>query len=591
MSGVAGQLASEKAFLQPVQKDNKPHMHFPFDTAGKGFKLIIIDDSDTDRFIYRRYLNQSDLDDCLILESECGEEGLDLCLQHSPDVILLDYQLPDVDGLEFLQALSAEIQPMPAVIMLTGQGSEQVAVEAMKMGTQDYLVKDRTNAEQLVHTVCRVLAQQSLRQHIAHQQQQKQLMAKIALRISQSSDLETILDTTVIGARQLLDCDRSLIYRFESDMSGTVLAESVAPGWSKSLGTAIEDTCFQQQGCERYLDGQKTVIPDIYNSSLTPCHIQLLEQFQVKANIVAPILLREQTTQEQPKLWGLFIAHHCRGPRQWREQELELLDDLAVQSAIAIQQSELISTLEDRASTLIATNRLLINTTATLEKRNRELDEFAYVASHDLKSPLRAIANLASWLEEDLEGQISDENRRQMELLQSRVHRMEGFIEGLLKYSRAGRQSLEAEPVDAHALTEEIATSLVTPAEFRITVPSQMPTLHTQKILLQQVLVNLMGNAVKYHDRSDGQVDVAVNDQGDMVEFVVTDDGPGIAPEYHQRIFGVFQTLNSRDTIESTGIGLSIVKKLVDQQGGKITVHSAEGEGSRFAFTWPKVSE
>ncbi|MEL6385469.1 MAG: ATP-binding protein [Cyanobacteria bacterium J06626_18] len=416
-----------------------------------------------------------------------------------------------------------------------------------------------------------------------------QLMAKIALRISQSRDLKTVLDITVREARQLLGCDRTLIYRFESDMSGTILAESVASGWNKSLGTAIEDTCFQEQGADRYVAGHKTVIADIHDSSLTPCHIELLEQFQVKANIVVPILLPEAAT-EQSKLWGLFIAHQCRGPRQWQENELELLDDLSVQLAITIQQSELVSTLEERAMTLTAVNHLLVKTTETLETRNRELDEFAYVASHDLKSPLRAIANLASWLEEDLEGNISDENQQQLDLLQSRVHRMEGFIDGLLRYSRAGRQSIEAEPVDTRALVDEIAIALVTPPEFRITATPDMPTLHTQGILQQQVLANLIGNAVKYHDRPDGQVTVTIEGHGEMAEFAIADDGPGIAPEFHQRIFGVFQTLNSRDTIESTGIGLSIVKKLVNQQGGTITVRSTEGEGSTFTFTWPKVS-
>ncbi len=559
-------------------------------TAGTGCKILIVDDSDTDRLIYRRHLSRSEIDNCAILESECGEVGLDMCLQYDPDVILLDYLLPDLDGLEFLQALLTKIQPMPAVIMLTGQGSEQIAVEAMKMGAQDYLVKSNLGSGRLVQAVRLALLQQRLQQRIKRQQQQQQLMAKIALRISQSRDLEKILDAAVKGAHQLLDSDRTLIYRFESDMSGTVIAESVAPGWSESLGTAIEDTCFQKQGADRYLQGHKTVIANIYESSLTPCHIQLLEQFQVKANIVAPILLREATPSEQPKLWGLFIALHCRSSRQWQASELELLDDLAVQLAIALQQNELISTLEERATTLTAVNHLLVKTTEMLEVRNRELDEFAYVASHDLKSPLRAIANLASWLEEDLEDKISDENRRQLDLLQSRVHRMEGFIEGLLQYSRAGRQSLEAEPVDTGALITEITTTLVRPPEFSIVVPDAMPTLHTQKILLQQVLANLIGNAVKYHTRPDGQVCITVKDQGDKVEFAITDDGPGIAPEYHQRIFGVFQTLNSRDTIESTGIGLSIVKKLINQQRGTITVQSAEGEGSTFIFTWPKVS-
>ena len=309
--------------------------------------LFRSDDSEADRLTYRRYLSRAEMSDCTILESDCGEVGLEMFLQHHPNVVLLDYLLPDIDGLEFLQVLSTKIQPLPAVIMLTGQGSEQVAVEAMKMGAQDYLVKSQLASERLTQAVRLALLQQRLRQRIARQQQQQRLMARVALRISQSRDLATILDTTVKGTRQLLNCDRTLVYRFESDMSGTVLAESVTAGWTQSLGAAIQDTCFQDQGAERYLKGHKTVIANIYDSSLTPCHVRLLERFQVKANIVVPILLREAVTLEHPKLWGLFIAHHCRGFRQWQESELALLDDLSVQLAIAIQQNQLYCQAQD----------------------------------------------------------------------------------------------------------------------------------------------------------------------------------------------------------------------------------------------------
>jgi signal transduction histidine kinase len=233
-------------------------------------------------------------------------------------------------------------------------------------------------------------------------------------------------------------------------------------------------------------------------------------------------------------------------------------------------------------------NRDLTQVSATLEKRNQELDEFAYVASHDLRAPLRAISNLADWLQEDLADQIPPENKEQLDLMQSRVKRMDGFIQGLLEYSRAGRQNLETTPVDVGMLVSEVIDSLSPPPEFCITVSDSLPTIDTQKLLLQQVLLNLISNAIKYHDRPDGHVDILVKDQDDFVEFSIADDGPGIDPEYQERIFGIFQTLNSRDSVESTGIGLSIVKKLVEQQSGSISVQSALGEGSTFRFTWSK---
>ena len=558
--------------------------------SGPMCTVLIVDDSESDRVTYERHLSRSGLVNCKILFSDCGETGLAMYQEHQPDVILLDYRLPDLDGIEFLQTLTKIRQTLPAVIMLTGQGSEQIAVEAMKMGAQDYLVKGNLNAGRLIQTVRRALTQQELQKTIVRQQQQQQLTASISLRISQALDLETSLEIAVDGVRELLDCDRTLIYRFNPDMTGVVIAESVLSDWRVGLGAEIEDTCFRDQGAARYLTGHKTVIPDIYDAGLTPCHIKLLEQFQVKANLVVPILLQPSQNGKESELWGLLVAHHCRETREWQTTELSLLEDLSVQLAIAIQQNKLISKLQKRAVDLASANNRLKKTSKLLKTRNQELDEFAYVASHDLKAPLRAIANLAQWLQEDLEGEIPDENKQQLDLMQTRVKRLEGFIEGLLQYSRAGRQTIEAIPLNSAQLLQDIVDTLTPPETMQIVIPETRSILNTEKLLLQQVLTNLISNAIKYHDRPDGRIIISIKDMGSMVEFAVADDGPGIAPEYHERIFGVFQTLASRDTIESTGIGLSIVKKLVENQGGEITVKSELGKGSTFAFTWPKDS-
>ena len=559
--------------------------------SGPMCTVLVVDDSEADRVTYERHLSRSGLINCKILLSDCGETGLAMCQEHQPDVILLDYRLPDLDGIEFLQTLAKTHPVLPAVIMLTGQGSEQIAVEAMKMGAQDYLIKGDLDASRLIQAVRRTLTQQQLQKTIARQQQQQQLTAKISLRISQTLDLETSLEIAVDGVRELLDCDRALIYKFNSDMTGVVVAESVLSGWRVGLGAEIEDTCFRDQGAARYLNGHKTVISDVYKADLTSCHINLLEQFQVKANLVVPILLQPSKNAQEPPLWGLLVAHHCREIRAWQTTELSLLEDLSVQLAIAIQQNELISKLQKRAIDLANANNRLKKTSKLLKTRNQELDEFAYVASHDLKAPLRAIANLAQWLKEDLENEIPDENQQQLDLMQTRVRRLEGFIEGLLQYSRAGRQNLEALPLEVTQLLQDILDSLTPPPTMQIVVPKTGPILNTEKLLLQQVLTNLISNAIKYHDRPDGHITIAVKDMDSMVEFSIADDGPGIAPEYHERIFGVFQTLASRDTIESTGIGLSIVKKLVENQGGEIALISEPGRGSTFTFTWPKDSQ
>ncbi|MBE9061141.1 ATP-binding protein [cf. Phormidesmis sp. LEGE 11477] len=550
------------------------------------YTVLIIDDSETDRAIYQRYIQSSNVASCTVIEADCGELGLRLCRQHPPDLILLDYMLPDFDGLEFLEVLIGSMTLLPPVIMLTGEGNEKVAVEAMKVGVRDYLVKGDLTPQSFSQAVQRVLSQQALQQLVSRQQRQQRLMTATALRISQSSGLEDILQATVTGIRELLDCDRAIVYKIKPNLEGAIVAESVLPGWTVGLGTEISDTCFQTgDGLSKYLDGYKTVISDIHHSKLTPCHVRMLDKFQVKANLVTPIVLVNAETQEKV-VWGLLLAHHCRATREWLEDELALLDALAVQIAIAIQQSEFVSAIKSRASELAIANRKLISTMRQLKERNQELDDFAYIASHDLRAPLRAIANLASWLEEDISDKIPDENKQQLQLIYQRTQRLDSFIVGLLDYSRAGCQRLEREPVDTHALVLEVIEAIAPPQIFTIVLPENMPVLNTYKLLLHQVFSNLIGNAIKYHDRPEGTIKIDAQDMGEKFSFSVTDDGPGIDPAHHQKIFGLFQTLNSRDTIDSTGIGLSIVKKIVEKQQGSLSVDSAIGQGSTFSFTW-----
>ena len=226
--------------------------------------------------------------------------------------------------------------------------------------------------------------------------------------------------------------------------------------------------------------------------------------------------------------------------------------------------------------------------TRTLERRNAELDQFAYVTSHDLRAPLRGIANLSRWIEEDLEEAIPPEVAGQFDLLRGRVSRMEAMIEGILQYSRIGRTEIAPEAVDVKALLTEVIDLLAPPPGIAITLDDDIPMLHTQQLALQQVFQNLLSNGVKHHDKADGHIHVSVRCHGRWHEFAVADDGPGIAPKYHDRIWMLFQTLEAQDKVENTGVGLALVKKIVEGQGGMVGVTSEEGKGARFYFTWPQ---
>jgi PAS domain S-box-containing protein len=235
-----------------------------------------------------------------------------------------------------------------------------------------------------------------------------------------------------------------------------------------------------------------------------------------------------------------------------------------------------------------ANRQALEKTKQSLERRNQDLDQFVYIASHDLKAPLRGIANLSEWLEEDLAEKLPPDNREQLVLMRSRVKRMENLINGLLEYSRVGREDLETAQVDLRDLLLEIIDSLDPPPAFQIQLPKTMPSFQTQRLLLSQVFANLFSNAIKHHDRDGGEIVVDWTEAGKYYVFTVTDDGPGVPMHQQERIFGIFQTLTGSESAANTGIGLALVKKIVEGGGGSIQLQCGTERGSCFEFTWPK---
>lgn len=230
----------------------------------------------------------------------------------------------------------------------------------------------------------------------------------------------------------------------------------------------------------------------------------------------------------------------------------------------------------------------LTRLTRDLEQSNRELDQFAYVASHDLKAPLRGIANLITWIEEDIGDRITGESREHMHLLKGRVNRMEGLIEGVLAYSRAGRVRERIETVDVGALIAETVELLAPPATMTVSIAPGMPTIRSERTPLQQVFINLIGNAIKYSGRDDARIDIRAQPDGENCHrYTVADNGMGIAPQYHEKVWEIFQVLAPRDRVEGTGIGLSVVRKLVETRGGRAWLESQPKRGTAFHFTWP----
>ncbi|WP_437728330.1 PAS domain-containing protein [Sorangium sp. So ce861] len=232
----------------------------------------------------------------------------------------------------------------------------------------------------------------------------------------------------------------------------------------------------------------------------------------------------------------------------------------------------------------------LARLTEALQRMNRELDQFAYITSHDLKAPLRGIANLSQWIEDDEGEHLSDVSKRNLELLRIRVQRMDALIDAILAYSRVGRIRVPTEVVAVGPLVDEVVDLLSPPGGFRVEVAGPLPSVVAERALLQQVFMNLIGNAIKHHgDKGNGRAVVSCADAGSHWRFTVADNGPGIAPRFHDKVFIIFQTLEARDRSEGTGVGLALVKKIVESSGGAVALDSDVGRGAAFSFTWPKA--
>jgi PAS domain S-box-containing protein len=304
-------------------------------TNSQQYTILIVDDAEHDRETYRRYLLAEQNCAYTILEEESGEAGLDLCCSRGVDCILLDFLLPDLDGLEFLTELKKRAcLSCPPVVMITGQGNESIATRALKDGVEDYLVKRQITPDSLRLAARTAIENAELRRQIEQRQEWERIINQIAHQIRQSLDLDAVLQTSVTEIRQFLRADRVFIYQFQPDFSGTIVTESVDQSWPSALAMQVEDTYFMETRGEDYRQGQVQAIADIETAALTPCHAEMLARFQVRANLVVPILQGE-------RLWGLLVANQCAHPRQWQPIEIELIKKLSTQVGIAIQQSEL----------------------------------------------------------------------------------------------------------------------------------------------------------------------------------------------------------------------------------------------------------
>lgn len=462
--------------------------------------------------------------------------------------------------------------------------------------TKEQLIQELAATRQCLNKLETATQQQQATEDLQQQTQRELLVAKIAQRIRQSLHLETVLATTVVEVRQFLQADRVFIYRFEPDWGGVVIVESVAPGWKSILGSRPKDPSFAPTYVHLYQQGRVQATADIYAGELTDCYVKFLEQFQVQADLVVPILQAE-------RLWGLLVANQCAAPRQWQQWEIEWLRQLTTQLAIALQQAELYQQLQSELEERQRRENELKRQQQLLVQSNADLQQFASVASHDLQEPLRKIQVFGNRLKEKFSEVLGAQGRDYIERMQNAVARMQNLIDDLLIFARITTRAQPFVATDLQQVVQEVLSDLevrLQQTQGRVEV-GKLPTIDADPVQMRQLLQNLIGNALKFH-RSQVPPVVKVysqllnsqlqplGDNSDSVaacQIVVEDNGIGFEPKHQERIFQAFQRLHGRSEYEGTGMGLAICRKIATRHGGSIQATSIPGQGATFTVTLP----
>ena len=576
--------------------------------------MLLIDDCLEDRQTYLRYLSQTTNFNFNIIEAETGEDALTQFNSHKPELILLDYLLPDFDGLELIEYLQEQADDLPPIIMLSGQGTTNIAVNAIKMGIDDYCIKGEITAESLNKIISNVLEKNYLKSSLAKNQKQQQLISNIALRILQSLDLSEIFKITVKEIHKFLGCDRILLYRFDSNLTGNIVAESVKSGWTKFLGTTTIDTCFQIQSLEKFEQGGITTVDNLDLAEYSQCYLDLLKTFQVKAKAIVPILYQSSSTNR--KLWGLLISHYCDREHHWQKEEIETLKKLSWHLSIAIQQAELFKNITDELALrrqaekkIRQAQKQLHQANLSLEKRvkertkeleqskqaaetaNRAKDYFLAHISHELRTPLNSILGFTQILKKD--SNFEEIQHRHLDSIYQSGQHLLILINDLLDLSKITAKKLKLEPNNFDLIT--FLNKLVDMTnlqarqkglDFHYQLLSPLPrVVYGDETRLRQVLLNLLNNAVKFTETGSVIFTVGFVKDLEKIRFQVQDTGVGIPAEQLKTIFLPFEQLsNNARAREGTGLGLTISSNLVQLMDSQIQIKSTLGQGSTFWF-------
>jgi light-regulated signal transduction histidine kinase (bacteriophytochrome) len=463
------------------------------------------------------------------------------------------------------------------------------------------LCRDRTAFDRLQDILAEEI--QPLEREISQakfQLSQQKALFDVITRLRSPLDLEIIFQSTATEVRQLLAVDRVGMFRFYSEShwnDGEFVSEDVDPAFSSALTAKIHDDCFGDRFAIDYQKGRVQAVTDIHSAGLSDCHIQILAQFQVRANLVVPLL-------QGDRLWGLLCIHQCRAPREWQPTEIEFVSQIANHLGVALHHAELLAKLQaeilDRQAAqqqALDFNHGLQQAMVELKSVNRELETFSYSVSHDLRAPLRSIDGFSQALLEDCVEQLDQTGHDYLRRIRTATQRMGHLIDDLLTLSRVSRSDMRREPVDLSKLATQIATDLQQADPDRQVEAIVQPDLvdRGDSRLLHAVLENLLSNAWKFTGtRAPAKVEfgtlplptlAAGSSDLQPLTYFVRDNGVGFDMAYVGKLFSPFQRLHSVQEFPGNGIGLATVQRIVHRHGGRVWAEGAIDRGATFYFT------